>query len=287
MNSRTTNLVRMPLWYLFCYAELLLLKIVLGRYWRASPSDFQTSDPDRISNNKNQGRVRALGKFSILLAGKGAPPTCLVRCRGHPLIIRPVFFLETMMASGYWEPYVANRFKVRKGEVVMDVGAHIGYYAVQLAELLDKNGCYIAVEPDQRTLSLLKRNVSLNHPQNVILINAAVAKNSGFGELVQDRDPMFSMLVAKEKSLFPKKPVEIVSIDDLVSRLNLKRLDWIKLDIEGGEIAALEGAIDTMRRFSPKIIVETLETKLRLEALLTSEGYRLTQLSSMYFLAER
>ena len=71
------------------------------------------------------------------------------------LWFRPIFLEEIYMALGLWEPYVCQVFKPQKGQVVLDVGAHIGYYTVKAAEAVGDSGLVIAVEPDSRNFQVL------------------------------------------------------------------------------------------------------------------------------------
>lgn len=273
------------MWYLFGYIIILFYKIVSLIYSKTSTQKLQYVSNNRMQKTDNfQDKI---DKTLIFLAGKTKPPECLVRVNGYPMIIRPVYLLENKIASGTWEPYVKDKFKVQKGEVIMDVGAHIGYYTIQLANILGKIGGVVSIEPDIRNFTLLKKNVLLNSLSNVTLINAAIGRTSCDAKITLGLDPMFSALNNKRHSALPPQNVKVFSIDDLVKKLNLKKLNWIKLDIEGGEMEALKGALNTIRHFCPKFLIEITSTEDRpiIQALFTKENYSFIQLSPIYFLA--
>lgn len=68
-----------------------------------------------------------------------------------------------------------------------------------------------------------------------------------------------------------------ITIDTLVNELGLKRVDWIKMDIEGGEIEALRGAQQTLELLRPVLFIEVHETMEPLTRFLAKSGYRIEQ----------
>src|SRR5207253_6545315 len=83
--------------------------------------------------------------------------------------------------EGVWEPletYLVER-RVREGDVVLDIGANIGYYTLVFAELVGDSGRVFAFEPEPANFALLSENTGLNGRANVTLVNAAVADAGG------------------------------------------------------------------------------------------------------------
>lgn len=91
----------------------------------------------------------------------------------------------------YWlndfEPEVTEVFlsHVMPGDVVLDIGAHIGYYTVLAARSVGNEGRVIAFEPDPQNYSLLVKNVAKNGYRNVTAVQKAVSWNSGYAQLYQ------------------------------------------------------------------------------------------------------
>src|SRR5256712_5870654 len=151
------------------------------------------------------------------------------------------------LISSKHEPLVTRSFQVAAGDVVVDVGAHIGRYALRAAARASK---VIAVEPDPSNFSLLERNVRLNGFSNVDLVPQALSSRGGIQAL---------WLAAKENrgtsSLDPGRsgvsdgsgpsgtvPVGTLTLDGVGGSVGLTRIGWLKVDVEGHEIAVLQGA---------------------------------------------
>src|SRR3989449_4863021 len=151
------------------------------------------------------------------------------------------------LISSKHEPLVTRSFQVAAGDVVVDVGAHIGRYALRAATKASK---VIAVEPDPPNFSLLERNVRLNGFSNVVLVPHALSSVPGTRALwlagsgntgTSSVDPDASR--ARGGARWPGTvPVEALTLDELVESVGLTRIDWLKVDVEGHEIAVLQGA---------------------------------------------
>jgi hypothetical protein len=85
--------------------------------------------------------------------------------------------------------------------------------------------------------------------------------------------PVWHKADVRERANF----VQAITVDSLVNELGLKRVDWIKMDIEGGEIEALRGAGRTLELFSPVLFIEVHETMEPLTRSLTKSGYKVEQ----------
>jgi hypothetical protein len=86
--------------------------------------------------------------------------TISVDYQGCKLLIRPFMFSEILLVSGLWEPYVRSTLEqATKDDVIVEVGANIGIYAVPLAKKVRK---VIAFEPRPKTAEILERTIKLN-----------------------------------------------------------------------------------------------------------------------------
>jgi precorrin-6B methylase 2 len=140
-----------------------------------------------------------------------------------------------------------KEFLPKSNNIVLDLGAGIGDYALFSSIRVGERGKVISVETDPQTFELLKKNIEENNMKNVIPLN---------------------MFVSSEREQ---------SIDFIVENLKLKRVDLIKMDIEGEEYGALRDATKTIMRFKPKIIIEIHSKELRNKILkfLKRYGYDL------------
>ncbi len=142
---------------------------------------------------------------------------------------------------------------IQSGDIVLDAGAHVGestYAAIRAGAAR-----VVSVEPDQDNIAALRRNLAREIASGqVVIIEKGVYDREGSLTFVHrdgSRDGFFVEGEATAGSL------PITTIDRIVSDLALPRVDFIKMDIEGAEVAALTGAADTLRRFAPKIAVGT------------------------------
>ena len=154
------------------------------------------------------------------------------------------------------EPLTTSWFQVRANDIVVDVGAHIGRYALMAAV---NQASVIAIEPDPSNFLLLERNVKLNRRTNVVLVPKAMTStqgtlrlspapptNTGTSAVGPDDMENVSNAAANRDIRVPGE-----TLDDVVKTHRLSRIDWLKVDVEGHEIAVLEGAnsaLDITRR---------------------------------------
>ena len=155
-----------------------------------------------------------------------------------------------------WMERLSSGHAVKEGDVVMDVGAHVGIFAMKALSLGASR--VIAIEPDPENVECLRRNFekeiasgrltiveagAWNEPDTITL---SIGESSGWNSFVED-------------NTYRSLDVRVLPIDDMVAELGLNRLDYIKMDIEGAEPQALEGAAETIRRFRPTVMIDTYQ----------------------------
>ena len=89
-------------------------------------------------------------------------------------------YIGQRIALEKYEPYETKLIlkQTKKGDVVVDVGANIGYYTILLADKVGKNGKVYAFEPDKLNFEILVKNIKANNLKNVIAVNAAVGRKN-------------------------------------------------------------------------------------------------------------
>ena len=161
---------------------------------------------------------------------------------------------------------------------VLDIGAYTGIYAIAAA----KHGYYaIAIEPLPENMGRLDSNIFHNGVSKMVTkVAAAASDTDGRGELAYNSGVPFTSggSLTSKKEGYTRIPVDLVTIDTLIGRMLVNKHIWItamKLDVERGEAAALRGAVWTIKRCSPKIILEILDIDqlLEVEAVLLPLGY--------------
>lgn len=141
----------------------------------------------------------------------------------------------------------------RPGTTVVDIGANVGYYTLVLAKQIGPAGKVIAIEPDPSNMSLLRRNLQLNHLDNVLCEQAAALDHEGETTLylsdINDGD--HRVFDAQDDARFNqgkkrmKVVVRAIVVDKYMAELG-KQADLVKVDIQGAEMLALPGMLNTL-----------------------------------------
>jgi FkbM family methyltransferase len=171
------------------------------------------------------------------------------------------------------------------GAVAIDCGANIGVHTVEWATAMTGWGSVIAIEAQERIYYALAGNIAVNNAFNAIAMHAAVSSESGVLKIPQPdylKASSFGSLELRksERNEFIGQtvdysdaklvPVQKLALDDL----KLTRLDLIKIDVEGMEMEALEGARQTIERCHPILLIEQIKAgRDQLRAWVTERGY--------------
>ena len=139
----------------------------------------------------------------------------------------------------------------------LDCGSNYGFYSFYSASI-SKNNEVIAIEASKKTFETFKKNLSLNNFLNIKFYNKAISDADGliikFNESQNDWE---SSQVHSEFKLNSVSEVESIKIDTIVDEYNLSNyIAVIKLDLEGNEFGALDGALKFIKQASPLIIIE-------------------------------
>lgn len=145
--------------------------------------------------------------------------------------------------------------RVRPGQTVYDLGAHIGYYTLLASRLVGPDGRVIALEPEPQNLRFLRRHLQLNRVTNVEVVEAAVTDS--VGEISFEVGPTSTTGKVAAGGVASSLAVRCVTIDDLVLVQGMPAPDLIKMDIEGAEGLALRGAEQVFARYRPTIFLAT------------------------------
>jgi FkbM family methyltransferase len=165
--------------------------------------------------------------------------------------------------TGDWELDEATLFRtlIPRGGTVVDVGAHVGYYTLLAAAIVGRRGQVVAIEPHPFNAKLLRANVFRNRRSRIVrVIEAAAWRNSGRLALAENRE--HNSADHRIASTGPDTlPVDAVTLDDLLAKRS--QVDVLKVDAQGSDHVALEGAARTLRRCRPVVFVEFWPTGIR------------------------
>lgn len=204
--------------------------------------------------------------------------------RGYPSI--------RQYQKGSYEPLVAaviDRY-CRPGAVVCDIGAHLGYFSLLMAQRIGRNGLCLAFEPNQANYARLMQTVAANRLDNLRVVPAAVAAQSGPIRFAVHANSLMGHLHdpadngAAPGEVLHYDTVSAVSLDDYWSENSFPALTFIKIDVEGAEETVLQGAEGLLRAQRPVLLIEVHHSAdshhaPRLGQWLASLGYHLFTLA--------
>ncbi len=178
----------------------------------------------------------------------GGDYTLLLDLHDHGLQSTFYYFLPE-----YYEPETQRYIKenLKPEMIVLDVGAHIGFFTMLLASQIGKDGRVFAFEPDEKNFKRILLNIQYNQFKNVIPYQMALSNNIGKTYLSHHTTSSGHRL----KSVIPlevstnEKVSEIseTTLDEFMSQHQLSHVDFMKLDAEKSELLILEGGKNTFR----------------------------------------
>jgi len=185
-------------------------------------------------------------------------------------------------ALGEYEAETADRIRasLRQGDVMIDVGANIGYFTLVGAKTVGAAGRVVAFEPVPQVREQLAENVRLNGASNVEIRSDALSDVSG--AVTFYLGPNSNTGLGSLRALTDGQTIEVnrVRFDDWWQPI--AKVALVKIDVEGAELAVLRGMERCLARDRPDIVVEVTDAFLRalgdsaagLFDFITSHGYR-------------
>jgi FkbM family methyltransferase len=191
-------------------------------------------------------------------------------------------------SEGAYEPRLAERIReeLRRDDVFVDIGANIGVHALSVALELQRlgGGHVYAFEPAPDSADRLASAVERNSLRNVTLVRAAVGDSVGHLDLRDD--PAFTARDLGVRSAFGQGRVvcrvPLLRFDEWATRTQLGRLDLVKIDVEGGELAAIIGMRDTLARLRPRLVLVEVNPVTLARAGVTKEQLYAALAASRY-----
>jgi len=180
---------------------------------------------------------------------------------------------------GYWlgiyEARTQRWFQrmVKHGFVVIDVGAHVGFYSLLASELVGQGGRVIALEPLPENLRALRAHLEMNHVTNVAVLEMAVSDECQTAPFVAGENSSMGQLCSDGAMV-----VETVTLDYLFLNGLVPKPDCIKMDVEGEETAVLKGAQTLLAEAHPIIFLAAHGSSKKQECcdFLANLGYGFT-----------
>ncbi|MGI0010743.1 MAG: FkbM family methyltransferase [Nitrosopumilaceae archaeon] len=187
---------------------------------------------------------------------------CIVRNKSDATAFFEIFFLKTNTTL--------KNFAIRKNDIIIDIGAHVGFFTIYAARQAPKGKIY-AFEPYSKSFNFLRKNIEMNKLGNVITENCAVLKNSGTATLFIDRDFAISNTLFGDETHLEKETVTTISMQDIFDKYQIRQVDLLKLDCEGAEFEII---LNLSKNILGKIV------KISAEIHQNTAGHHLDDLSA-------
>lgn len=223
---------------------LTLTKVFRTRYWgllryfdlNNHVKEFKVSEV-KILNDHDNWKVLEIEGFQFYWPSEYSIEGLkgLYRETFSPYIINP-------------HAYETNKIKISSGDWVLDAGACEGFF---IHYALMRNAKVLAVEPMPRLAEALRKTFNKEIADGkVIVLNAGIGTVTGKSQLQENKNKVFCSTVMEGQGL----DIPIVSLDDIIIKNIIPTINFLKMDIEGGEIDAFRGAKKTLAK-RPKLSI--------------------------------
>ena len=178
----------------------------------------------------------------------------------------PMSFHADRSLLDYWGDDIGEvRFVwqfLQPGMTVLDIGAHHGFYSMLAAKRMENKGLIVAFEPSTRERKRFDLHMRWNGAQGVLLEPYAVSSASGALKFYCV-DTAYTMMNSLKKPRLEgpvhEDSVEAVSLDEYIENRGIQKIDFIKIDVEGGELEAFRGAQGVLDKIRPIVMCEVLD----------------------------
>jgi FkbM family methyltransferase len=153
---------------------------------------------------------------------------------------------------------------IKPQDTVLDIGTNIGEVLLNIAKIIGENGFVYGFEPDKETFQRLQKNISLNNFGQLEINNFGLShKKADFGLYTFLEQNQGANRILENMDSKPKFIVQTVPLDNFVQEKKISKIDLIKIDVEGFEYFVLQGAVNTLEKFKPKLFVELIDEHLQ------------------------
>lgn len=172
---------------------------------------------------------------------------------------------STQYSHGDYEPHETRLMTkvVSSGWTVVDAGANFGWHAVHLARRVGPEGKVFAFEPMPESFQELTANRGLNGCENLQIANLALGNVEGTVTFYLPSIHLGGGAASQFLDIGEKIQVPMRRLDDVLDQHGITHVDFIKADIEGGELNLLRGAERLFDRCRPAVLIENVDIHCR------------------------
>ena len=143
-----------------------------------------------------------------------------------------------------------------EGDGFIDCGANQGVYGLYAASIVKASGRVVSIEPQPYAAQSIRNSARYNRFDHLTVLEAAISDKVGEAEFGIGNEPVSASLGKKSDNSIR---VKTVTLDSVMTELNLLKVSYIKLDVEGSELLALQGGAGCVARFQPVIQFEAYD----------------------------
>jgi FkbM family methyltransferase len=169
-----------------------------------------------------------------------------------------------LVAIGEYEPIETKILQIlgKDCRLILDIGANVGYYTVELSKFLAPGGKLLSFEPVEESYLQLEKNIAINQIQNFVQ-----TFQLGLSDADREIDIFLPQVsgssAASLRNLHPEEEyktqkIKTTTLDQISGTLRIEHCDLVKIDVEGGELQVIQGGIGTIKKFKPIIFAELL-----------------------------
>lgn len=163
---------------------------------------------------------------------------------------------------GVYEPLEMFLFNscINPGDFVIDAGANVGIYTLNLATSVGENGKVFSFEPVPDNFQALSQNLQLSgSPKQVHIYNQALWNKKEileFSLAAEHSTNVGSFTTGKVQDAIKQIKCQAIKLDDFIAENNIKHFNALKMDIEGAEKFAIQGSLESIKKFRPIVCME-------------------------------
>jgi len=154
-----------------------------------------------------------------------------------------------------WDEFKFIENYLDQSDIVVDVGANIGVYTLWMSRCISSKGKIIAFEPDPRNFERVKSQTNLNEINDrVILEDIALSNKQEKVNFAQGKDDQNYISKYEDGSTEEKIVVSATNLDSYARNRDINKVDFLKIDVEGGDLLVLKGARKMLSENSVDVI---------------------------------